>query len=134
VLWRLEPFQFETPTRAFSWTPFLSFINGSTDVNVESFLEKVFYYGSLVWLTTETGVELRISAILVGAVLLITSGLEIYLPQRSAEVSDALIALIIASLIALANAPSMTGTFARKAPKPPSDDGDTVAPLETKFS
>jgi VanZ family protein len=134
VLWRLEPFQCESPTRSFGWIPFLSFINGSTDVNAVSFLEKVFYYGSLVWLTTETGVRLKISAILVGALLLITSGLEIYLPQRSAEVSDALIALIIASLIALANAPSMTGACVRKEPKSPSDGRNAVEALERKLS
>jgi glycopeptide antibiotics resistance protein len=117
VLWRLEPFQFGAATRSFNWIPFLSFINGSTDVNVASFLEKVFYYGSLVWLTTAAGIRLRTSAVIVAVLVLITSGLEIYLPRRSAEISDAVIALVVASLMALVNAPSVNGTPVSHRPK-----------------
>jgi len=103
LLWRLEPFTFVAPARGFGWIPLLSFLNGSTDVDVESFLEKVFYYGSLIWLIAASGVQLWKSAVLVALLLLTTSGLEIYLPQRSAETSYAIIALIIGGLIALTN-------------------------------
>lgn len=103
VLWRLEPFQFGPPKRSFGWVPFLSFLYGSTDVNVESFLEKVFYYGSLIWLMNEAGASLRIAAIVVAVLVFVTSGVEIYLPDRSAEITDGLIVLMMASLIALGN-------------------------------
>src|SRR5204862_571212 len=39
---RLEPFQFTTYPVRFGWIPFLSFMHGSIDVDVLSFLEKFF--------------------------------------------------------------------------------------------
>ena len=108
ILWRLQPFQFQAPTRPFGLTVFSSFARGAVEVNVQSFLEKVFYYGSLLWLTTEAGVRLRMSAIVVVALLLVTSVLEIYLPGRSAEISDAVMAVIMACLIKLLS-PALSG-------------------------
>jgi hypothetical protein len=72
-------------------------------VNLQSFLEKVFYYGSSVWLSTEAGLRIRTAAVIVAAVLLCTSALEIYLPGRSAELTDMIMALVIAYLIKLMN-------------------------------
>ncbi len=103
VAWRVAPFEFQFTGRSFGWSVFTSFLNGATDVNVESFLEKVFYYGSLVWLTTAAGLRIQFSACIVVVVLLITSGLEVFLPERSAEVTDAALALAVACLIGLMN-------------------------------
>jgi hypothetical protein len=102
VLWRLEPFDFGPQQRAFSWMPFFGFVGGSIGVNTQSFLEKAFYYGSLIWLITEAGARLPIATTIVVLVLLVTSGLEVYLPGRSAGATDAWIALIIAVLVSLA--------------------------------
>jgi VanZ family protein len=98
VLWRLEPFHFSTVARPFGWIPFYSLLNGSFEVNTESYLEKVFYYGSLIWLMARAGLPIWLCGILVSAILLAVSGAEIYLPSRSAEVTDAIMALIIAFL------------------------------------
>jgi VanZ family protein len=103
LLWRLEPFNFQAATRPCGWTLFYSFLNGSIEVNLQSFLEKVFYYGSSVWLSTEAGLRIRTAAVIVAAVLLCTSALEIYLPGRSAELTDMIMALVIAYLIKLMN-------------------------------
>ena len=70
-------------------------------VNTLSFFEKVFLYGSLLFLLTETGVRLGISALLVASCLFATSWLETYLPGRSAEITDAVMALLIALIFAL---------------------------------
>ena len=108
VLARLQPFDFQSLPRPFGWLPFRSFLAGSLYVNTISLLEKAFYYGSLVWLIAEAGLPLLLSALLVGTILFATSIAETYLPGRSAEITDALIVLIMAVLIAAMRRPRAT--------------------------
>jgi VanZ family protein len=98
---RLEPFQFTAHSVPFSWIPFRSFLQGSIEVDVLSFLEKLFLYGSLIWLLTEAGIRRSAAAALVAFVLFATSLAETYLPHRSAEVTDAVMALAIAAVFGL---------------------------------
>ena len=79
--------------------PFRSFIYGSSEVNILSFLEKTFLYGSLIWLFGRSGLEIRVSTVLVAIMLFATSWAETYLPGRSAEVTDALIGLLIGAIL-----------------------------------
>ena len=97
---RLEPFQFSAYGRAFGWIPFHSFLYGSVEVNITSFLEKAFLYGALIWLLDKSGLRSGVSTILVAILLFATSWAEIYLPGRSAEITDALMALLIGAIIA----------------------------------
>jgi len=93
---RLEPFNFLPVGRAFGWIPFAGFLNGgSLSVNTLSFLEKTFLYGSQLFLLTEAGLRLSLSTLLVATCLFATSWLETYLPGRSAEITDAVMALLI---------------------------------------
>jgi len=92
---RLEPFDFQTPARAFGWVPFRSFLGGALGNNVTSFLEKFFLYGSLLWLSIEAGASLWLATLLIALFLFVTSVAEIYLPGRSAEITDALMVLMI---------------------------------------
>ncbi len=85
---RLEPFDFQTPARAFGWLPFRSFLGGSLGNNVTSFLEKFFLYGSLLWLSIEAGASLWLATLLIALFLFVTSVAEIYLPGRSAETGN----------------------------------------------
>jgi VanZ family protein len=98
---RLAPFEFAPHAREFAWVPFRSFIYGSLEVGIMSFFEKTFLYGSLIWLLGETGLRLGTSAMLVATMLFATSWAETYLPNRSAEITDALMALLIGAIIAL---------------------------------
>ncbi len=99
---RLEPFDFLPVGRAFGWIPFASFLGGgSLMVNTLSFFEKVFLYGSLLFLLTEAGVRLGIAALLVASCLFATSWLDTYLAGRSAEITDAVMTLLIALIFAL---------------------------------
>jgi glycopeptide antibiotics resistance protein len=98
---RLEPFQFLATTHAFGWIPFLSFMGGSIEVDMESFFEKFFLYGGLIWLLAVAGLRLRVSAILVALILLLTSWAETHLASRSAEITDAVMALMIAAIFSL---------------------------------
>jgi VanZ family protein len=103
---RLEPFQFSAYGRAFGWIPFRSFLYGSVEVNITSFLEKAFLYGSLIWLLDRSGLRSEVSTILVAILLFVTSWAEIYLPDRSAEITDALMALLIGVIIAAIKTPT----------------------------
>jgi VanZ family protein len=101
VMERLEPFRFEPFARPFGWVPFNSFMSGSTEVDVLSFMEKCFLYGSLLFLLGRAGMRPVFAAILVAGALFATSWAETYLPDRSAEITDALMTLLIAGGFAL---------------------------------
>ena len=103
---RLEPFQFSAYGRAFGWIPFRSFLYGSVEVNITSFLEKAFLYGALIWLLEKSGLRSGRSTILVAILLFAASWAETYLPDRSAEITDALMALLIGIIIALVKTPT----------------------------
>lgn len=102
IVTRLEPFVFLPVSHAFGWVPFTSFLDGgSLEVNILSFFEKTFLYGSLMFLLTEAGLQLGVAALLVATCLFMTSWIETYLPGRSAEITDAVMALLIAAVFAL---------------------------------
>jgi hypothetical protein len=100
VVGRLQPFHFAATARAFEWLPFRSFLQGSVSVDTMAFLEKFFLYGSLVWLAGEAGLPFWRSTVAIALLLFVTSVAETYLPERSAEITDALMVLIIALILA----------------------------------
>lgn len=98
---RLEPFAFSAMPGHFGWIPFYSFMHGSIGVDMQSFFEKFFFYGTLLWLLARLGWRPALATSSVCGLLLVTSFLEIYLPGRSAEITDAAMALAIAFIAAL---------------------------------
>lgn len=117
VALRLEPFHFSEHAGRFGWIPFLSLMQGSIEVDVMSFLEKFFLYGSSIWLLTNLGLKIRTSTMLVAAILFATSWAEIYLPGRSAEITDGLMALLIGVAIANFRVPATDETQAVAIPE-----------------
>lgn len=101
IMFRLEPFEFQARPRNFDWIPFFGFMHGSIVVNMLSFLEKCFLYGSLIWLPVELGIQLRWAALVVASLLFVTSWVEVFLPGRSAEITDTIMALLIGCIMAL---------------------------------
>lgn len=106
---RLEPFNFSGPAQGFGWIPFHSFMFGSLQVDALAFLEKGFLYGSLIWLLQKNRVRPPVAVAAVAALLLVTSVMEIYLPSRSAEITDCVMALFIGGVIALVRLPGGRG-------------------------
>jgi VanZ family protein len=98
---RLEPFQFGAAASTFGWIPFQGFMSSSPEIGVLSFFQKFFLFGSSIWLLARAGLRLRLSIVVVAAILFITSYAEAYLPKRSAEVTDTVMALIIGAVFAL---------------------------------
>jgi hypothetical protein len=93
ILSRLEPFDFRAGAGTFGWLPFRSYMGGSLNVDIVSFLEKFFLYGSLIWIGSKAGLQLGASTGAVTALLFATSVAEVYLPGRSAEITDTIMGL-----------------------------------------
>jgi VanZ family protein len=101
VIARLEPFAFDATPRAFGWVPFASFLRGSVGVAIQAFCEKFFQYGALIWLLHRVGLRVGLATALTVTLLFATSWAETYLPGRSAEITDAAMALAIGGAFAL---------------------------------
>jgi hypothetical protein len=95
----LRPFTFLASPRHFEWTPFVSFIDGPRGHSSQVFLEKTFLYGALLWLLTRTGLGWLPSTVLAAAVVMTLRIIQIWLPGRSAEVTDVLMVLILAGVL-----------------------------------
>jgi VanZ family protein len=100
ITFRLAPFDFHSSGGAFGWLPFRSYLGGSLDTNIVSFLEKFFLYGSLIWIASEAGLRIRTATGATAALLLATSLAETHLPGRSAEITDAVMALLVGAIFA----------------------------------
>jgi VanZ family protein len=98
---RMEPFTFSVHGKQFEWVPFLGFLRGSITVDVLSFLEKSFFYGALIWIMAKVGIRILVATLFVGGFLFLTSVAQLYLPGRSAEITDALIALAAGAVLSL---------------------------------
>ena len=96
---------------------------GSLGTDVMSFFEKSFFYGSLIFLAVEAGWSLRLAAIIVAGSLAATSWAETYLPGRSAEITDAVITLLLAVVMALAQ--GRPRAIRRSAGAPAPAEGET---------
>jgi hypothetical protein len=100
IVLRLEPFNFQLSATPFGWLPFRSYLSGSLDINIQSFFEKTFLYGSLLWLGAKMGLRHWKATALVSCLLFATSIAESYLPGRSAEITDAVMAAMIGIIFA----------------------------------
>jgi VanZ family protein len=107
---RLEPFEFQADGREFGWIPFRSLMQGSLHADTLAFLEKFFLYGSLVYLLGKALGRRLPAALFTAALLFATSWAETWLPGRSAEITDALMALIAAIIFALLPASGDAGS------------------------
>lgn len=125
---RLEPFRFLPAPRPFGWIPFSSFMRGSIGVAMQAFCEKFYQYGGLIWLLGRCGVALPIGTALTALLLLATSVAECWLPLRTAEITDALMALVIGCGFALLR------SAARSAPAVEHDQPSRAAAEHARFA
>ncbi|MDX2223899.1 MAG: hypothetical protein SFV21_14205, partial [Rhodospirillaceae bacterium] len=98
----LMPFELRAAQGSFQMVPFAGFEQGSMMVNLQSFLEKVFLYGSLVWLVGQAGGSTAFS-LLFG--LVYSTAIEVaqmFIVGRTAESTDPVLCLVLGvSLLAL---------------------------------
>lgn len=96
ALERVLPLQMSATARPFEWIPFFSFLHGSLAVNTQSFMQKTFLYGAALVLLMDAGLGLVRASLLEGAILLATSVFETLLVGRSAEITDAVMVVLLA--------------------------------------
>jgi VanZ family protein len=95
----LRPFTFLPSPREFGWTPFLSFIDGPRGNASRVFLEKTFTYGSLLWLFTRSGLAWLPATLSAASLVFVLRIIQVWLPGRSAEITDVLMVLILAAVM-----------------------------------
>jgi VanZ family protein len=89
----LAPFEFRPAAVSFSWIPFSGFLNMDWQTGVQVMAEKFFWYGTAIWLLAATGQRIRAATALVAAVLLCIEAAQTWLPGRTAEITDPLLAI-----------------------------------------
>lgn len=99
----LSPFHFSSHPNPFLWIPFAGSLASVWELSIVVLLRKLFTYGSLVWFLHDARVRTSHAAIVTAALLAAIEILQIYLPGRTAEITDPLIAGILAAIFALAD-------------------------------
>jgi hypothetical protein len=114
ILRGLAPYHWSSIANPFSRIPFGGFLAADPDFGLLVFLRKCFWYGSALWLLRAAGWQLARAAL---AVALLLGGIEvvqIHLPGRVAEITDPLLALILALFLSLWDRLQSLGDDVRK--------------------
>jgi VanZ family protein len=99
VVESLRPFRFLAAPRAFGWIPFLSLINGSIWISLPAYMAKFFLYGALVWSLRRSGLSGIAATAVAAALVFLVHYLQVYLPGRSAEITDVLLVAMAGALM-----------------------------------
>jgi glycopeptide antibiotics resistance protein len=99
VLLALAPFRFSAPTHAFGWIPFAGFLDAGRETAIRVFFEKVFFYGSMIALLVRAGFSYGAAAAFGGTLVFCLRMIQVYLPGRSAEITDATLVLMLAAMM-----------------------------------
>jgi hypothetical protein len=84
-------------------------MRGSIGVAMQAFCEKFYQYGGLIWLLGRCGIPLPIGTCATALLLLVTSYAECWLPGRTAEITDAVMVLVIGGGFALLRGAARSG-------------------------
>lgn len=96
-----RPYHWSSVSNPFSWIPFSGFLEANREFSMPTFLRKCFWYGSAVWLLRAAGWRLAAAALAVALLLGAIEVAQIHLPGRVAEITDPLLALILAATLGL---------------------------------
>jgi VanZ family protein len=103
VLGELAPFHFGR-ARAFNWVPFRGFLVSTWQSGFVVLFRKSFWYGSVIWLWRAAGYRLAPIVLAVAAALLALEWVQIWLPGRVPEITDAVLAVLMGVLLYLVEA------------------------------
>jgi hypothetical protein len=98
ILGELAPFHF-TGARTFNWVPFRGFFRADWQNGFVLLFRKSFWYGSVLWLWRAAGYKLLWTTAVAAAALFLTERLEVYLPGRTPEITDAVLAILMGVLL-----------------------------------
>jgi VanZ family protein len=95
LLRQFQPFYFLAVPQPFSWIPFAATLESSREAATAIITRKAFDYGALIWALRCTGVPFVRAGLAVAAALGVTEAIQTYLPGRSPEITDPLLALLM---------------------------------------
>jgi VanZ family protein len=98
ILGELSPYHFQS-ARAFNWVPFRGFFRTDWQDGFVMLFRKSFWYGSVLWLWRASGLSLAWATAVAAAALLILEWVQVYLPGRTPEITDALLAVLMGVLL-----------------------------------
>ena len=100
VLGELAPFHFDARhAGAFDWVPFRGLFQSTWQAGLVMLFRKSFWYGSVPWLWRASGRSLVWATGLAAAALFVLELAQVYLPGRTAEITDALLAGLMGLLL-----------------------------------
>lgn len=91
----LQPFHFASSAQPFLWIPFGGFLAMDWVTGVDVIFQKIFFYGSAVWLLRAAGIRLRSATLAVAFLLACLEAIQIFIPAHTAEITDPLLALLL---------------------------------------
>ena len=103
VVRALQPFHFARFAQPFTWIPFGGFLKMDWATGIALIFQKIFYYGSAIWLLRAAGVRLRAATGAVTLMLACLEGIQIFIPAHTAEITDPLLAILLGFGIAALN-------------------------------
>lgn len=109
ILQDLAPFHLSRTPQAFSWLPFAGFLYSIPDWGAVMLLKKSFWYGAAVWTFHEAGRGYLRPALGIAALLGALEWTQRYLPGRTPEISDPILALLLAVIMSLIQTRSSIG-------------------------
>jgi VanZ family protein len=101
ILQGLAPYHWSTIANPFSWIPFSGFLEANREFSMLTFLRKCFWYGSAIWLLRATGWRIVTAAVAVALLLGVIEVIQVHLPGRVAEITDPVLAMILAATLGL---------------------------------
>ena len=99
VVRELAPFHFSAAAQPFTWIPFAGTFESERQSAVVIVARKAFDYGVMIWLLRKLGVAYVWGGLTVAAVLFGFELLQVYLPGRTPEITDAVLAFLMASAL-----------------------------------
>ena len=99
IITGLTPFELRNDPATFHWIPFYGFLQGSMLINTAVVFEKFFLYGALLWLARQEGASMRFITIFSVCVVTFIEVGQIYISNRTPEITDPIFMIIIAILM-----------------------------------
>jgi VanZ family protein len=90
------PFHFVPQSNGFSWIPFGGFLATEWQYGLLVLIEKSFYYGTAIWLLRAGGLRVTAATAITAVTLAVIEIAQIHLPGRTSEMTDPLMAIVLA--------------------------------------
>ena len=95
----LRPWHFASQASEFEWIPFASLLDSQWTSALLILLRKSAIYGTAIWAVARAGFGIPVSAVLVSVLLGSIEAVQVYLPGRTPETTDPLLALILGLIL-----------------------------------